>query len=331
MYTKQEVIDIFNNEVEENDRELINATLLAIRHQRVRDQLETNLSKIFKDVSERTVVASVLLSTPGDFDSIMDFASNVGSTHYIDYGKFLLEDTVQDITEWFTGDDYALEAFKQLTNVKTSSKGPGEVALATMGPNLINVGDKSDPGDFTYISAPDKPISLELKAANSEGSSGGRLHDQTKSKYDWSKCYGIFSDNNINTVNEKITLNNYIKDHRDRLSNDQKELIAETVIDASFKFITDTQKLKEALVNGSSEEIKKEWGVQSFYNYKNYAHFDKLIMIDFYSGKSVVTEDLRNIEDDLKFGTVIFCGNHKKHAREIMPQINIIRPKLEKK
>lgn len=324
MYTKKEIIDIFSHEVAEDDHEIIESTLLAIRQRQVIAQFDINLKPLFPEQADREVIASILMHTTGDFDAMMSFAQNVGKHDFVDYDKFLTNDKVQDITEWFTGGEYELAAFKKLANFKTSNKGPGEIALSIMAPKFCSVGDKTAPGDFIYTNVQNEKISIELKSANSPRSHGGRLHDETRSNHDWTECYNVLK--YIPTVNSKHTLNQYLTFHRKTLTDIKKRSIANVVVDANFKFATDTTRLKDLLVRGSEEEIKKEWGVQSFYNYKNYSKFEKLIFIDFYGGRSLVTEDIKNVQDQLKYGTVIFCGDLRKHSREIMPQITIMGP-----
>jgi hypothetical protein len=150
MYTKKEIIDIFSREVAEDDHEIIESTLLAIRQRQVIAQFDINLKPLFPEQADREVIASILMHTTGDFDAMMSFAQNVGKHDFVDYDKFLTNDKVQDITEWFTGGEYELAAFKKLANFKTSNKGPGEIALSIMAPKFCSVGDKTDPGDFIY-------------------------------------------------------------------------------------------------------------------------------------------------------------------------------------
>ena len=114
-----------------------------------------------------------LMNTPGDLDDLEAFLESYGQVSYVDTQKLM--NGKNSWTDWLIGSDSVgkefienlyINLFNFTPNVLNSDRGPGELGLALLSPNIkiANVGDLSIDG-----------VEVEVKGERSVG--GGRLRN----------------------------------------------------------------------------------------------------------------------------------------------------------
>ena len=113
-----------------------------------------------------------IMNTKGDFDDIENFLSSYGQVSYVDT-KVLMKDGSSTWDQWLKGSEgvsteFITELYDNLfniaLNIEGSNRGPGEVGLALLAPNITfaSIGDLKIDG-----------VEVEVKGEKSSG--GGRL------------------------------------------------------------------------------------------------------------------------------------------------------------
>lgn len=312
MITKTQLLEAINLEIDESDIKRCDELLQALRREYIESIFNESIPRVWNNASEYHTILSILMHTRGGYNEKIDFATNIGIQNFIDIDKLLTPHKIQSFSDWIIGDELILNSFINLSYMSASGCGPTEIALVLMSPTVTHSGRAQLPGDTTI-----NGLYIEHKARATKRSKGGRLHDESKAMYDWKPSRELFKQ--LGYSDPYIRLTRYIKEIRDTLTLEQKELVARTVIDGNFKFVTDTNNLYTALVSGSIDEIKTEWGVLSFYNYKNCALFDTMIFFDIYHQKTLCVNDIQLVKDKLSYGCGVLFGLN----REAMPQITI--------
>jgi len=139
------------------------------------NMLKPELTKPERDYNYKGVLEAfiqALNNTPGDYDDMAAFLSTYGKTNYIDT-KELMADGYSGWTAWLKGSgkvsqDFIHKLYANLfpvkLNINGSNRGPGEVGLALLSPQIefATIGDLSING-----------VEVEVKGEVSSG--GGRL------------------------------------------------------------------------------------------------------------------------------------------------------------
>jgi len=112
-------------------------------------------------------LASAIEQTEGTVEEKLQFANTLGKIDHIDTNK-LLTAGVSSWSDWLVGTEFSKRLFSTMFNYppfRTDNKGPGEVALAILSPNISLL---SGGGDLSI-----KGIRVEVKGG--ESAKGGRL------------------------------------------------------------------------------------------------------------------------------------------------------------
>jgi hypothetical protein len=149
----------------------------AENHERVHpeDFLKPEKTAPEADYSYKGVLpefVKAIMNTKGDFDDIENFLSTYGQVSYVDT-KVLMADGASTWDQWLKGaegvsTEFITELYDNLfniaLNIEGSNRGPGEVGLALLAPNITfaSVGDLKIDG-----------VEVEVKGEKSSG--GGRL------------------------------------------------------------------------------------------------------------------------------------------------------------
>ena len=149
----------------------------AENHERVHpeDFLKPEKTAPEADYSYKGVLpefVKAIMNTKGDFDDIENFLSTYGQVSYVDT-KVLMADGASTWDQWLKGaegvsTEFITELYDNMfniaLNIEGSNRGPGEVGLALLSPNITfaSVGDLKIDG-----------VEVEVKGEKSSG--GGRL------------------------------------------------------------------------------------------------------------------------------------------------------------
>lgn len=316
MIIKQQLIDEIQHTVNDWEADRIDLIFQALYRSELENLLSNSILPLWNNAGERQTILSILMNTIGRYDEKIQFSKDIGNKNFIIEKEIFDKNVKKPILTWFDDDSngYAYRAFINLCNLAGSSVGAGEIALSLFCPQSEHTGRSSTAGDITLFNK-----KLEVKAKVTESSHGGRLHDQAKAEYEWSRCRSLFEE--LGFPFKEVSLSQFIKEIRHNLSDQDKYRVADAVIDANFRHIKDNSSdvLRHALVHETSDVIKNEWAFLGFQNYKNYAEFDGMLFIDVYHRLTIYVEDLKEIKDLVRINTVKIFGKE----REAMPQITI--------
>lgn len=164
-----------NPEVAKKVYRLVKSEVDLVGNKSPEDLLKPELTKPESDYAFRGVLGpfiQALNNTPGDYDDLASFLSTYGSVSYVDT-KALMKPGYSGWSAWLQGagnvsEDFINSLYKNLfslqLNISGSNRGPGEVGLALLSPNIkfASVGDLNIDG-----------VEVEVKGEMSSG--GGRL------------------------------------------------------------------------------------------------------------------------------------------------------------
>lgn len=313
--TKEELINTIQDELEDSDIATCQLILQSLRHAYLDSLFEKTVNPLWNNETECKTIRSILKSTVGTYDEKVNFCNRLGKHNFISEQNFFETDKVQWISKWLKFQNrYEYDAFIDLCHLSGSSVGLGEIALGLFCTDSIHTGRASKPGDVCIF---DKYV--EVKTKGTEKSSGGRLHDQKKAEYNWTECRKLFA--RLDYRKLELSLKEYITTIRPWLDLDDKQEVARTVIEGNFTHVneSETDALFDALVHGKDYEIKTEWAILGFLNYKIYSKFNGMLFLDLHNHKSVYVENFNNVTGLLSVGSIKLFGND----REAMPQITI--------
>jgi len=164
-----------NPEVMKKVYRLVKSEQDLVANKSPEDMLKPELTKPETDYTNRGVLGEfikALNNTPGDYDDLASFLSNYGKVSYVDEAA-LMSPGYSGWSSWLRGngnvsEDFINALYKNLfsvqLNIQGSNRGPGEVGLALLSPNIkfASLGDLSING-----------VEVEVKGEMSTG--GGRL------------------------------------------------------------------------------------------------------------------------------------------------------------
>jgi len=164
-----------NPEVMQKVYRLVRSEADLVAKKSPEDMLKVELTKPEADYANRGVLGpfiQALNNTPGDYDDLSSFLENYGKVSYVDE-KALMTPGYSGWSSWLRGngnvsEDFINALYKNLfplqLNIQGSNRGPGEVGLALLSPNIkfASIGDLDING-----------VEVEVKGEISQG--GGRL------------------------------------------------------------------------------------------------------------------------------------------------------------
>jgi hypothetical protein len=123
----------------------------------------------------KKALIGALMTSNADTSEIEAFLKNYGKVSYIDVDK-LLQEGLQPVSNYLVGTnevskELVTDIFRYMFGEKAGSRGPGEVSLALLSPEITF----AEKGDLLI-----KNIPVEVKGEGAKG--GGRLKDSTNRK-----------------------------------------------------------------------------------------------------------------------------------------------------
>lgn len=286
-----------------DDTDTLNQVISVLEKSNLLARLEVKLKT---DSDARKMyhhLAKVVVSLPGSLDDKQRFIENY-EKGFVKTNKLLTKNRRVPLSE-IIPDKFAFSVFDELKDISVLGVGPGEIALAALSPDIRGVGQKGGGGDLLV-----KGVRVELKGAR-EG--GGRFHDAKKAAYDMAsiqRALQKYYPDLIALVTEgkkSITGIDWIRD-RDQSTPAQKKEVAKIIAESTFRFLKDNSPLVDALIKGDEPALRKAWAEASFENYKTYAKFDVMLMIDFSDNTSICFDQFIEAVDDLKIESIQIWG-----------------------
>tara|TARA_Y100000310_G_scaffold314361_1_gene363643 strand:- start:914 stop:2029 length:1116 start_codon:yes stop_codon:yes gene_type:complete len=218
-----------------------------------------------------------LMKAQGDADDIENFLKLYGKVSFVDIKK-LLKPGRQSIANYVKGtkgvsDSFVLDLFKLMFTEKSGSRGPGEVSLALLSPDITF---PTGGGDLLIGNT-----AVEVKGEASKG--GGRLRDSSGS-FGSPNLSAIYSDPNIPdefklpsttfTVNVAHSQQRiHILDHAQKLEQIQKGLgdaFMREMVQKTYQFVPKGQynRLFKKVNQMDKQTVFNSMATMSFLNYK---------------------------------------------------------------
>lgn len=292
----------------EEDVEVLNRLISVLESGNLLDRLEAKL-KTDQDAKKMYHhLAKVIVNLPGTLEEKEKFIDGY-EKGYVNIKKLLSKNRQIPLSE-IVPDPFAYTVFNELKDISAVGVGPGEFALAALSPDIKSVGQTGGGGDLII-----KGIKVELKGAKE---SGGRFHDAKKAQYDMPSIQRVLmkyypeifaAKSDATEAKKSVSAFDWVagRDQK-KVTTAQKKEVAETIAKSTFKHIKNHSKLIEALQNGTEPDIRKAWAAASYENYKNYAKFDVMVIIDFSSNTSLCFDQYNDVEEDLKVDAVQLWG-----------------------
>lgn len=307
----------------EDDIDILNRVISVLESGDLLERLEVKLKTDSDAKKMYHHLAKVIVNVPGSLEDKQKFIDNY-EKGFVKTNKLLTRNQRISLNE-IIPDSFAYAVFDELKEISVMGVGPGEFAFAALSPKIKSVGQTGGGGDLIVDG-----VKVEVKASKKgEGGkvSGGRLHDAKKAQYDMSSIYNAFEKYYPNLAattvvgggdSKSITALNWIG-ARDNANQEAKKIVSETIAKSTFKFLKNHSKLVDALMNGDEPTIRKAWGEASFDNYKAYAKFDLLMIIDFPSSTTLCVDKISDVMDEVSFESIQLWGAEMS----AMPQVKL--------
>ena len=314
----------------EEDVEVLNRLISVLESGNLLDRLEAKL-KTDQDAKKMYHhLAKVIVNLPGSLEDKEKFIDGY-EKGYVNTEKLLTKNRQIPLSE-IVPDQFAYTVFNELKDISAVGVGSGEFSLAALSPDIKSVGQRGGGGDLII-----KGIKVELKGAKE---SGGRFHDAKKAQYDMSsiqrvlmKYYPEFFAAKSDTTEAKksVTAIDWVSGRdKKQVTPAQKKEVAETIAKSTFKHIKNHSKVIEALRSGTESDIRRAWSEASYENYKNYAKFDVMVIIDFSSNTSLCFDQFTDVEADLKVDSIQLWGAEMTAVPKIRLKSSVSSTKTSK-
>ena len=263
--------------------------------------------------SKLKVFAGLVMNTEGTFADKQAFVQNYPNG-YIDVEKLKTPNQVHGFSEWLMGDEFVKRVFDNLYTYAPQGIGPGEYALAVLSPEIKASGRSAD-------SAGDLVILGEMCEVKAKQSSGGRFVDVRKAKMNQRAIEAAFKNLGIDpgrAVSAKKWTDSVRSEAQQADTAGFKDLVT-TILEGAFAFLdkNQTQKLRAAIETGENNQIKHEWGLASFQNYKTMSKFETMLLLDGPKRHSLYFTDAEAVSGVLKAQQPLLYGPDQ----EVHPQM----------
>ena len=105
----------------------------------------------------------------------------------------------------------------------------------------------------------------------------------------------------------------FVKDIRGTIDPKKLPGLAETIIAGAFAYMEkgEVAQLKNAIISGDANQIRHEWGLLSFTNYKRMSNFDAMLLLDGPKAHSLFFNEAVDVSGVLKTQAVQLYGSEQ--------------------
>lgn len=304
-HLKTHVTEIINSA----DRKLLERVYEVLTSEGFVERLKTVISENTAATKIQESITRSVVTIESPLSDKVEFV-NQFSSGFIDTKELL--NPYSSIDNWFTGNLFARQVFMETaTNVKCQGVGAGEFAFAAFSPNIQGVGQIGGGGDLLIDQ---QRVELKTKVI-----SWGRLHDSKKMNYNIPSIRSLFKKMGIDKPS--LTACDWIK-IRGPIPLSKRIAVSQVIVENLFTHVSNTamMRLINSLAMDGINQIKKEWGLLSFENYKAASNFDGILFFDLPKGLTYYVSDLSK-------------ANYRTEAPQIygpeisaMPKVGVIPP-----
>lgn len=296
-----------------DDPALLKRVLRALKEGNIGERLRAVLGKDPSAARYINDIARIILSVEAPVEDVEKFL--IAFPNGVINTKFLTDGKLHTFLELCNNDQFVAKVFKDLSVYTTQGIGPGELAIAILSPDVKHVGQSGGGGDIIVGSTP-----VEVKGSIS---GGGRWSDAKKAKMDMPGTARAIADA-LKKSNAKIEVPNYLgldfwcEQIRPAINPRLLAPLCKKIADNLFSQ-TDTNDLAQELQVGNETTIKRVYVRTSFENYKTYAKFKGMILLD------TNTEQLQYFETFDQMNGHISAGTPYLRApeRDVIPQVDL--------
>lgn len=268
---KQQVVDLVQ---QTDDPQVLHKVLLALKSTGLGDSLKKVLKQDADASKMVEKLANLIVHVEGTVEEKEKFADDY-LTGFVDTAKLLNgnQNSFADII----ADGFPERVFRLLAiELTAQGVGPGEIALAILSPKIKHSGRSSGGGDLNIDGK-----AVEVKTTVSKG---GRWSDARKANLNMRAIKDAIAE--ITTANgiempARVGIPFWVNTIRPLIQADKAALdkVTKIMADGLFSHV-DNSAYKEALQTGDVNTIKDAVLNTGYDNYKKYAGFDGMLLID---------------------------------------------------
>lgn len=268
---KQQVVDLVQ---QTDDPQVLHKVLLALKSTGLGDSLKKVLKQDADASKMIEKLANLIVHVEGTVEEKEKFADDY-STGFVDTAKLLNgnQNSFADII----ADGFPERVFRLLAiELTAQGVGPGEIALAILSPKIKHSGRSSGGGDLNIDGK-----AVEVKTTVSKG---GRWSDARKANLNMRAIKDAIAE--ITTANgiempARVGIPFWVNTVRPLIQADATafDKVTKIMADGLFSHV-DNSAYKEALQTGDINTIKDAVLSTGYDNYKKYAGFDGMLLID---------------------------------------------------
>lgn len=297
---------------DETDKQLLDRVLQVLEKANLDDKIQSEMGKDPDSKKHISAFSQIIMSTDGTIEEKTEFLDKYPKG-FIKTNALMQENTPIKFDDFLTDQGFAKRVFLNTISYAPMGIGPGELALALMSPKIRSIGGGSEAGDLLIDGK-----NVELKTKRVEA---GRLNPGRKAQYDFSSIKKTLEKHGI-TVGDRLTAKYWVTTLRSTLKPVAVKDIANSVVDNLFKFTNKKAALKQALASGSMEDIKREFGLLSYDNYRNISKFSHMMLMDVASQMVITFSDIDVVKDLIKTEAPNLYGPEQ----EAMPKVTFRIP-----
>ena len=268
---KQQVVDLVQ---QTDDTQILHKVLLALKSTGLGDSLKKVLKQDADASKMVEKLANLIVHVEGTVEEKEKFAKDYPAG-FVDTAKLLngSQNSFADII----ADGFPERVFRLLAiELTAQGVGPGEIALAVLSPKIKHSGRSSGGGDLNIDGK-----AVEVKTTVSKG---GRWSDARKANLNMRAIKDAITE--ITTANDielpaRVGIPFWVNTVRPLIQADTAVLdkVTKIMADGLFSHV-DNSAYKEALQTGDVNTIKDAVLSTGYDNYKKYAGFDGMLLID---------------------------------------------------
>jgi len=295
---------------DENDRVMLDKIYQVLKKSTLEGRIKKALLADDDMKTKLDIFAGLIFNTEGTFAEKEKFIENFDKG-YIDTKVLRDENKIKNYESWIIGDEFVTRVFNNLYSYTPQGIGPGEYALAVLSQNIKFAGRSSEMHGDLVIDG----VMCEVKAKQS---SGGRFSDPRKAMIDMSAIRRHAEDLGIEP-GKGISALMWTSKVRPTLKPADIKALVKTILKGCFHFVklNELSKLRKAMESGDSDQIKQEWGLMSFLNYKRMSKFDSMLLLDSPKKQSLYFTDAQDVSAKLNAGQPYLVGPEQ----QVMPQV----------
>jgi len=295
--------------VQHANRELLDRVYQTLSHDEFGARMTSAMSADPDATMIQDKLAQIINTTNGTYAEKSAFLDQFHQG-FIDVNSLLSKQS--SMAHWFKGNRFAQAVFlSTCRNITAQGVGPGEYALAAFSPDIKFAGRSAGGGDLLVVG---KHV-VELKGKINKW---GRLQNPREAEYDMGAIKQALDKVGITYTAKSFTAKMWLE-QRGQLDPKVVPTLSKIFVDALFKHVPDADKapLINALTKGSMTDIKSNWAVLNFVNYKAYARFDGILLFDTNSGETRYIVDAREMASLSQINAPQILGS----VDQAMPQI----------